>query len=88
MAKKTTSKHTHVPTHIGITIIAVVALVFSALLITQYNSNNEIQTNQSHASTLPTSAPVKPSAKPSKPPVKPSQKPTKCHWVGVKKVCL
>ena len=60
MAKKTSSKHTHthVPTHIGLTIIAVVALVFSALLITQYDSNNQTQIAQTHASYCPSKRPA------------------------------
>ncbi|HSX10045.1 MAG TPA: hypothetical protein VLF93_07870 [Candidatus Saccharimonadales bacterium] len=51
MTKKNSKKstHTHVPTRIGLGIIAIVALAVGSIVVTQYNSNNQTQTVATHA---------------------------------------
>jgi len=45
------SIHTHVPSHIGFGILALVVLAFGAILITQYNTSNQTHTDTSMAAT-------------------------------------
>lgn len=60
MAKESVKRtHTHVPTHIGLTVIAVIAILFSAVVVTHYNSSEQTQTYQSHAATKPKPTPAK-----------------------------
>lgn len=63
MAKARSKKntHTHVPSHIGFSIIAVVALVFGLITFTIYNENTQTQTVDSHAA-APKSPVVRPIA--------------------------
>lgn len=55
MAKKKSQKsiHTHVPTNIGVGIIALVVLVVGLIVVTQYNTSNQTQTVQSQAAGNP-----------------------------------
>jgi hypothetical protein len=61
MAKKKSPKtiHTHVPSHIGFGIIAVVALVIGLAVVTQYTTDNQVQSLLSHAA-APVVKPVAP----------------------------
>lgn len=55
MAKKKSQNtiHTHIPSHIGFGIIALVVLVFGLIVATQYNTGNQTQTVQSQAAGIP-----------------------------------
>lgn len=50
--KKSQKKQGHVSSKVGFTVIALAILVFSALVVTQYDTNNQVQTDQSHAAML------------------------------------
>src|SRR5579872_6656472 len=51
MAKNSSKKsiHTHVPTKVGLSILALVVLVFGSVVATQYNASNQTATGQSEA---------------------------------------
>lgn len=78
--KKTTHPiHMHVPTKIGFTVVGIAVLVYVLFITTSYNTNNQTQTYQSQASSLPCTIhgclPEKPKVRPN-PPSKPKGHPT------------